>query len=55
MESLIKLSVALALSATLFGNLQQVLKAVRKAQFALIQKSQGSKWPKVWIPKSTKR
>lgn len=46
MDSLIKISVSLAIAAVFTGNLPKVLKVVRRAQIELIQESKASKWPK---------
>jgi hypothetical protein len=49
MDSLIKISVSLAMAAVFTGNLPKVLKVVKRAQIELIQESKASKWPKVII------
>lgn len=54
MDSLIKISVSLALTAIFTGNLPRVLKVVRRAQIELIQESKASKWPKAIILKDSK-
>ena len=46
MDSLIKISVSLAMAAVFTGNLPKVLKVVRRAQIKLIQESKASIWPK---------
>ena len=46
MNNLIKIAVALALTAVASGNLPWILMQVRKAQIQLILDSQASKWPK---------
>jgi hypothetical protein len=49
LDSLIKLSVALAISAIFTGNLPKILIIVKKAQIDLIQESKASRWPKALI------
>lgn len=49
MDSLIKISVSLAIAAVFTGNLPKILKAVRRAQIELIQESKASKWPKALV------
>lgn len=49
MDSLIKISVSLAMAAIFTGNLPRVLKVVRRAQIELIQESKASRWPKALI------
>lgn len=49
MNSLIKISVVLALAAVSSGNLPKILNQVRKAQFQLIMESKASKWPKAML------
>lgn len=46
MDSLVKISVALATAAILAGNLPKILKTIRKGQMELIQESKASNWPK---------
>ena len=46
MNSLIKITVALAVIAVASGYLPKILHQVRMAQFQLIKDSQASKWPK---------
>jgi hypothetical protein len=49
MDSIIKISVSLAMATVFMGNLPKVLKVVRRAQLELIQESKASKWPKALI------
>jgi uncharacterized protein YqgV (UPF0045/DUF77 family) len=48
MDSLIKISVALALSTLLTGKLPEILKIVKRAQLTLVQESKASRWPKAF-------
>lgn len=49
-DKLIKASVALAIAATLTGQLPKVIKEVHIAQLKLIKESQASKWGMPMLP-----
>lgn len=48
-EKLIYLAVAVTMIAASTGNIPKILVHLRKAQIHLIQESQASKWPKLYI------